>query len=202
VTVRDHPEQPSRTRFPATSRTCTRGLTLIELVAATAIFALVSVMAMQALTGGLIQRAGIERADADQAALLRTLALLRQDLQAAVPLPHLPAAGPVGPPLDIGPGGFALSRAGIEPLPGQSGDGFARVIWRVDPNAAQLLRQMVPLTGASGPLPTEVAMLPEVTSLRLIPRGDWPGAPEGLPPGLEAVIETRSQGTLRVVVAR
>jgi general secretion pathway protein J len=183
-----------------------RGLTLIELVAATAIFALVSVMAMQALNGGLIQRAGIERADTDQAALLRSLALLRQDLEAAVPLPHRPATGQTAPPLEVGVAAFALSRGGVDPLPGQPGDGFARVRWRVDPNAATLLRQMQPLTAGSGPPPPEVAMMQGVTSLRLIPRGDWDAGGEGqtpaLPPGLEVRVETRRHGTLRVVVAR
>jgi len=180
----------------------TRGLTLIELVAATAIFALVAVMALQALTGGLIQRAGIQRADADQSALLRSLSLLRQDLEAAVPLPYR-GAGLSGPALEgAGPAGFALSRAGVAVLPGEVGDGFARVVWRVDPNAATLSRRSLPLTGTATPAPPEVVMMQGVTALRLVPRGDWADAPAGLPRGLEAVIETRRHGTLRVVVAR
>jgi general secretion pathway protein J len=180
-----------------------RGLTLIELVAATAIFALVSVMAMQALTGGLIQRAGIERADADQSALMRSLALMRQDLESAVPLPWRPSAGASGPALVIsGPSGFSVSRAGVVPLPGQAGDEFARVTWRVDPNAATLLRQSLPLNVPVIPAAPEVLMLDGVTALRLTPRGDWADAPAGLPAGFEVVVETRHHGTLRVVVAR
>lgn len=87
-------------------------------------------------------------------------------------------------------------------MPGQTGDGFARVVWRVDPNAATLMRQMVPLTLPASPAPPEVVLLEGVTSLRLTPRGDWRDAPAGLPPGFEVLIETRRHGTLRVVVAR
>lgn len=181
---------PRRRRAPLRTD---RGLTLLELVAATAIFALVAVMATQALTGGLIQRRALGGTAEQAAALARTLALLRQDLAAAVPLPHLPAAGPRGAPLEPLPtGGFALSRAAPD-------GGFARVVWRVDPGRSELIRATAPLTGAGSPEAGE-ALLPGVTAIRLTPRGE---APEGeLPPGLEAVIDTADRGTLRVVVAR
>lgn len=181
-----------------------RGLTLIELVAATAIFALVSVMALQALTGGLIQRRGIEAADAEQAALARLLALLRQDLAAAVPLAHRPAQGADGRALEPGQGlGFALSRSGLPVSQGgEPGDPLARVIWRLDAGSGQLTRQVLPLVGGAGPAPPGHRVFDGVTGLHLLPLGDWPEAPEGLPPGLEARVETRRHGTLRVVVAR
>jgi general secretion pathway protein J len=181
-------------RAPRTPpRRADRGLTLIELVVATAIFALVAVMATQALTGGLIQRRVLSGAADQAAALARTLTLLRQDLETALPLPHLPAAGPQGAPIEaLATGGFALSRAAAD-------GGLARVVWRVDPGRSELIRASAPLTGADRPGDAE-ALLPGVVSIRLIPRGE---APEGgLPPGLEAVIETGDRGTLRVVVAR
>lgn len=170
-----------------------RGLTLMELVVATAIFALVAVMAAQALGTGLIQRRGIDRAAAEAAALARTLALLRQDLEAAVDLPHLPAAGPRGAPLEALPGGgFALSRAGAD-------GGLARVTWRIDPDRDALVRAAAPLIGGPMPGPGEV-LLPGARSLALAARG---AAPAGaLPPGFEVRIATRDRGTLRVVVAR
>lgn len=167
-----------------------RGLTLLELVAATAIFALVAVMAMQALSGGLAQRRVIERVDGTQAELLRTLTLLRQDLEARVPLAHLPATGPAQAALMALPGGgFALSRGGAPALPGRAGDGFARVTWRVDAGAGRLTRRSQPLTGPGDPAAPEVALMAEVTGLRLIPRAA----------GIEVVIDTRRWGPLRVV---
>lgn len=161
-----------------------RGLTLLELVAATAIFALVAVMAVQALTGGLAQRRVIARVDAEQAELARTLALLRQDLEARVPLPHLPAAGGAEAALAPRSGGFALSRAGV-----RAGDGFARVTWRVDAGEGRLLRRSQPLTGPGDPTAPEVAVMAEVAGLRLVPRAA----------GVEVVIESRRWGPLRVV---
>lgn len=179
------------------------GLTLLELVVATAIFALVGMMAVQALGVGLIQRRVIETADTEQAALMRALALLRQDFESAVPVPHHPASGPIGQPFEIRPGtGFALSRAGVAPLPGAAGDGMARIVWRLDANAGRLLRQSLPLTGSAGSAGPEIAMLDGVTALSIAPRGAWMGAPAGLPPGFELRLDTRRFGSLRVVVAR
>lgn len=160
-----------------------RGLTLLELIAATAIFALVAVMAVQALTGGLAQRRVIERVDGEQAELARTLALLRQDLESRVPLPHLPAAGGTEAALAPLPGGgFALSRAGAD-------GGFARVTWRVDAGAGRLLRRSQPLTGPGDPAVPERAVMAEVSGLRLVPRAA----------GVEVVIDSRRWGPLRVV---
>jgi len=59
-----------------------RGLTLIELLAAMAILAVVSLMAVQTITGALFQREILERADAQGAQFVRALALLRRDLEA------------------------------------------------------------------------------------------------------------------------
>lgn len=179
------------------------GLTLLELVAATAIFALVSLMALQALQGGLIQRRVIETADAEQAALVRTLALLRHDLSAAVPLPWLPGAQDQARPLAGLPGGgFALSRAGLPVTTDPDDPGLARVRWRIDAAGERLERQVLPLMTSATPAPPMHVVLEDVTAIRLIPRGDWPNAPDGLPPGFEVELETRRWGLLRVVVAR
>lgn len=180
-----------------------RGLTLLELVVATAIFALVSLMALQALQGGLIQRRLIESADAEQAALVRTLALLRQDLSAAVPLPWLPGAEDQARPLARLPGGgFALSRAGLPAVPDPGDPGLARIVWRIDAAGENLQRQVLPLMAAATPAPPAHVVLEDVTAIRLIPRGAWPEAPEGLPQGFEVELDTRRWGLLRVVVAR
>lgn len=174
-----------------------RGLTLLELIAATAIFALVSVMALQALSGGIVQRRVIQAGDADRSALLRTLALLRQDLEASLVLPAHGDEVPAPQRAEsTAAGAFTLLRAGLPVLPGQPGDGFARVVWRVDAGTGRLLRQSAARGGAEAPAMT---MLEGVLALRLVTYGE---AGKDQPRGYQAVIETGRHGALRVVVAR
>ncbi len=150
----------------------TRGLTLLELVAAMAIFALVAVMGLQALSGSLRMRdALLDRAEAT-ADLGQALALLRHDLGAALPLLFFPPGrGAPASALQALPSnrGFALSAGAL------GGDGVERVEWRFDPGTGLLSRQSWPTLypvspGQAGP---EVAMLDGVARIGL--RSYWPG---------------------------
>lgn len=200
-----------RYQGPPFRRDGSAGFTLVELVAALAIFALVSVMATQALNGALRQRDALATRDDAAVALGRSLALMRRDLEAALPLVFLAPGDDAPEPalrmIDTGSGGFALSTGGNPRLPGESGGGLARVLWRVDPARAVLTRQhwpgLAPERGdAAGPLRD---MLAEVSALRIEPLGDWPDQdedPASLPAGFEVVLETRRHGQLRLVVAR
>lgn len=193
-----------------------RGFTLIELVAAIAIFALVATMGLQALTMGLRSQAGLEAAAAGEEALVRTLALLRRDLAAAAPIPFQPPAGTAETAWTAPAGGnrFALSLGGQARLPGAGEAGLGRVEWRLDAATGTLYRRFWPTlapreAAAAGP---EVAMLEGVEAIVLDefppgaePRGnpfdveDTPAA--RLPPGFELSLTSRRFGALRLVVA-
>lgn len=187
------------------------GFTLIELLAALAVFALVAVMAAQALNGALRHRDGLAARDDAAAALGRSLALMRRDLESALPLAFHPATGNTPSPaleeITGAGGGFALSIGSHPRLPGEGGEGLARVLWRVDSARGVLTRQHWPglspaATTDAGPLRD---MLAGVRSLSIEPLGDWPERgdnPASLPPGFQVVLETHQQGRLRLVVAR
>lgn len=72
---------------------CDTGLTLIELVAAMAIFALIAVMGLQSLTATLRTRDRLADMSHANAALSLPLALLRGDLTATVPMLFYPPGG-------------------------------------------------------------------------------------------------------------
>jgi general secretion pathway protein J len=173
-----------------------RGLTLIELLAAMAILAVVSLMAVQTITGALFQREILERADAQGAQFVRALALLRRDLEAAVPVPlGIAEEGPL-PVFEATPDGFTLMRAGLGEGPGTIG----RVDWRV--SAGGDLSRRITLAGEAGPA---VTVLSGVRALRIAPlNGILPNAAEPLtlPGGFELTFEHAGQGSFRLVVAR
>lgn len=167
------------------------GFTLLELLIAMALLALVSLMAVQVLSGGLFQRDILARIDNEHTALTQILSLLRQDLEAATPMRLAPGRAAV----EATPQSFTLTRAGIVPVGGQTEDQFTRVTWSVDENG-RLLRQ----TGAEG---EAVEMLP-AGAMGLSLRGFGGDLTDGatLPPGFELVLEHLAHGPLRVVVLR
>lgn len=67
-----------------------RGLSLIELVVAMAIFALIAVLGAQALTGMIRMRDSLEQRAGQTAALTYATSLLRTDLNAVVPMLFYP----------------------------------------------------------------------------------------------------------------
>ncbi|MCL4189285.1 MAG: prepilin-type N-terminal cleavage/methylation domain-containing protein [Rhodobacteraceae bacterium] len=192
------------------------GFTLIELVAAIGIFALVAVMGLQALTMGIRAETGLDAAAAEDAALFRTLALLRRDLAAAVPVPFQPPLGAAEAPWTAPAGGnrLAVSVAGQPRLPGSAEAGLGRVEWRLDAATGVLYRRFWPMLApreAAGAGP-ELAMLAGVESLALdeFPPGAEPrenpfdageAPPAQLPQGFEVRLRTTRHGTLRLVVA-
>lgn len=113
------------------------GLSLIELVVALSIFALVAVMGSQALTGMLRNRDIILEHVDDNAALSRALTLLRADLSAIVPMAFYPpnrqspqsALRFSGQTLSISVAGQPAFLAD-----GLIDDGFHRVEWSLEEN--------------------------------------------------------------------
>ena len=202
--------RPGDSTYPP-GRGASPGFTLIELVAALAIFALVAVMAAQALNGALRQRDALAARDDAALALGRSLALLRRDLESALPMVFVATDADAPEPalrlIGGAAGGFALSIGGNPRLPGEPGAGLARVQWRVDPTREMLTRQHWPglaPAGTNGAGPRR-DMLDTVTALRVELLGEWADQierPDSLPEGLAVTIETRRHGPLRLVVAR
>ncbi len=165
-----------------------RGLTLIELVVAMAIFALVAVMGLQSLTGSMRMRDRLLTLDAQTGALGQTLALLRHDLQALVPMLFYPPGGSPRSAIDLSRDGgtLSLSLDGQPVLPPQTGPGMARAQWHHDPATARLSRQVWPtLFPASAAVAApDVVALEGVTALRL--RSYWEGI--GWVPGVQSTV--------------
>lgn len=192
----------TRTRLfkPRPSRSCrtTQGLTLIELVVALGIFALVAIMGVQSLSISLNLRDQLSARAAQANALGQGIALLRNDLSAVVPLLFYPP-GKAAPrsalrPMQAGRG-FSLSLGGQPaltlPLGAVDAAPKQRVDWRLDPQTARLTRSawptLYPLNDRQkGP---EVPALEGVTGLSF--RSYWTG--QGWVPGLrppEGVVQS------------
>lgn len=155
----------------------TSGLTLIELVAAMAVFALVAVMGLQALTGSLRlrDRLGARAETAEDLSL--ALTLLRNDLSAMMPLAfHPPGSSRPQSALVLSPDGTRLgfSIGGQPDLAPLQTRGLHRVEWRVDSARGALTRQVWPVLQPASP----TARQPEVTVLQGVRgislRSHWP----------------------------
>lgn len=156
-----------------------QGLTLIELVAAMAIFALIAVMGLQSLTATLRTRDRLADMNAATAALSLPLALLRGDLTATVPMLFYPpggaapqsalrvsGAGETGQTLSFSVAG----RPVLAPSGGAMAAGFHRVEWRLE--AGTLYRRVWPVLDPAAEARTpEVAMMEGVS--RIAVRSYW-----------------------------
>jgi general secretion pathway protein J len=193
-----------------------RGVTLIELVAVTAIFALAAVMGLQALTGAMRAESRLTEIEAETAALARTLALLRRDLKSAVPVAFVrPDGAREGAFLhDPGAGRLGVSAAGLGALPGWRGAGRGRVVWRLDRGEGALTRRVWPALsplddGAAG---AEVEMLSGVEGFEVRafagPEQGWVSgfglggerAKSSLPEAVEVGLSSQRHGPLRILV--
>lgn len=196
-----------------------RGLTLLELVAAMAIFALVAIMGLQTLGGMLRARDRVGAAEQSAATLARGLTLLRSDFKSAADLDFWPpeAFAPEPAFLDRSAeaGEFVLSTEARAVLPEAQTAGTERVIWRHDRTGERLLRSVWPVMRPASDvaLGPEEVILEDVAGLRLRayagPEEGWVegwGLEEespraGLPRAVEVVIESSVYGSLRVMVA-
>lgn len=122
-----------------------KGISLIELVVAMAIFALVAVMGLQGLSGMLHIRDRLTEMDDTTSELSRTVALLRNDLNAIVPMRFFPPGeGPDNALAQSDDGRiFALSLAGQPELsPATGSGGLHRAEWRLDQTDKTLTRRV------------------------------------------------------------
>jgi len=190
------------------------GITLIELVVAMALFALVAAMSLQAITGMLRARDHLLVLSGDTARLSLALTLLRQDLSAAVPILFYTPGGRPASALDITPPGPRLSLS----VAGQAGaatpdfTGFHRVEWQFDPANARLMRRVWPALqpAARSQVAPAVEMLTGVRGFELrLYRGEagwqsWRDLPPGqidgrLPDAIEVTLATDRFGALTLI---
>lgn len=145
----------------------TRGLSLIELVVAMALFSLVAVMGMQTLNGTIRTRDALTGRDDRDRALAVTLALLRTDLDRAAPVLFYPPDGPPQSALSLDAGGarMGLTVSALAP----DAAPFQRVEWRFDRAAGTLSRAAWPVTEPSqaGLRSSDRILLTGVSAFRL-----------------------------------
>ena len=184
------------------------GLTLLELTAALAIFSLIAVMGLQALSGSVRLQSRLTERDADTWAAARALTLLRHDLEAMAPLMFHDPSGDIFKPFaaDAASGTFAISLAGQMILPETHETGTGRAEWRYDRLSTSLKRRYWPdlhpaSTDVAGP-ETDVIDGVDDLSVRVLTDEGWQDSFEGEPPlAVEVVLSTRRHGILRVIVA-
>ncbi len=198
-----------------TARHRASGVTLLELTVVLAIFALISVMALQALRGAIRSEARLEAHAGETADLARVLTRLRHDLQAAVPLAFTDPQGGDRAALVVSPGGagFALSLGGQASLGGASeAPGLRRVEWLFDRAEGRLARRVwltlsPARTARPGPAIVQMDGIDSVAVTVFGPGGTWQATwppntdvgPTTLPRALRVRIESRRHGRLDVI---
>ena len=154
----------------------TRGLTLIELVVAMSVFALIAVMGLQAMSGSMRIRDRLVAVDDETARLGFAVALIRADLSALVPmLFYAPGARPQSA-VDYAQGGaqLGLSLAGQSDLSLRAGATYRRAEWRFDAPTGRLSRRQWPALypATAGDVLPEVVVLDDLRGWSL--RSYWP----------------------------
>ncbi len=170
----------------------THGLSLLELVVSMALFALVAVMGLQLLTGTLRLRDRLEATADDTADLSLTLALLRADLDAAVPLLFFPPDGGVRSAWESGGETLSFSIGGQQDLRPVQGLGLHRVTWRITGPDGQLSRQIWPVlvpANATAQMPA-MPVMAGVQALSV--RSFWPE--QGWQPGVSNLTPDQPAG--------
>ncbi|MCT8161672.1 GspJ family type II secretion system protein [Pseudoruegeria sp. SHC-113] len=198
-----------------------RGLTLIELVVAMAVFALVATMSLQAITGSLRQRDGLSEVALAASDLAVAATLIRSDLA------HMGPALFHDPDQNDGPRSAFVAPAGAETLglstlrtrlPEAAPAGQPmRVDWRRESKTGQLQRRVWPSTQpgtseAAGPWVTLLQGVQAFEISVLDAGGQWqsgdgqpPGATgftDALPRAVQASVTLEATGRVDILVVR
>ena len=198
--------------------TSERGLTLLELTAALAIFSLIAVMGLQALSATVLLQDRLGARHSATWELGEALTRLRADFDALAPFAFVPPDGQDDRQpafvADAANGRFSLSLAGVGRLPGTQETGLGRAEWRLDAASGTLRRRywrdLAPFNASvAGP---DQAILRDVSALqvRALTETGWVsdfGLEEAasrtrLPRAVEVTLRTGDHGDLRIVAAR
>ncbi|MCG6902168.1 MAG: prepilin-type N-terminal cleavage/methylation domain-containing protein [Rhodobacter sp.] len=151
------------------------GFSLLELVVVLAIFALVALIGVQVIQATVRNSRQLTRISEESGELAVGLALLRQDLNAALPRSYTPPNGGTRPALTVtSPDRFSLTVGGLAQLD-RNASGLGRVTWRFDRPTGQLYRQVWTSLNPGGLAP-EVPVLGDVSEFALshfTTQGGW-----------------------------
>lgn len=192
------------------------GMTLMELIVVLAVFGLVAILSLQALSGTLRHRDRLVELDTKTAGITTMLSLLRSDLQAAAPLLFHAPDGSIRSAFVINSAQTQLdfSVGGRVDLPGEVSAGIGRVIWRYDVRQGQLTRQSWPvlIPADKTSLSPEVVMSDGVTGMEirtLDPNRGWvsgtdpnnSGTSSNLPFAADVILQTADFGRISTLVS-
>ncbi len=151
-----------------------RGLSLLELVIAMALFALVAVMGLQTLNGTIRTRDALTARDSRDHDLSVMIALLRMDLDRVAPLLFYPPDSRPQSALHVGTEGV-IGLSISAPALSDASPPFQRAEWRFDRAAGRLSRSVWPVTtpARAGQRSPERVLFTGVRSMRL--RSYWSG---------------------------
>lgn len=181
-----------------------RGFTLVELLVALAIFAVISVLTLRALSGSLEQRAHIEGEARKWRDLGRLFGMLESDLAAALGTPASPLIGRAAPGTD----GIwlELARAGRDAA-GETPVAPRGVVYRLHGGNVERTTSHALSAGSGGDVIGTSRFAPAVRSLALrylSSRGDWLAewrdATGDAPRAVELSIELQSNERVRKVM--
>lgn len=184
------------------------GFTLLEVVVAVALFAVVSTLAYGGLAAVLRSREQLSEASAELAQLQLAMQMFERDVRSAVLRPVRDGYGEVLPALMGDSDSLELTRAGYSNGLQQARADLERVAWRRDKDGWQRGRWWVLDRAPSSP-PEVLDVLPGVSRMQLRYRSrdgreadHWPldGVDEALPQAVELRLETRSLGEIRRLV--
>lgn len=172
------------------------GFTLVELMVALIIFALLSAAGAMLLSGSARVQEGVKDKLSDTAALQRTSTIIAADFAQALPRPHRDAAGRTLPALSATGGTIDLVRAGWDNEEDAARPSIQRVEYRIADGALE--RVAWPLVDGAAPLPAQRLLGPAAgIKLRFRgPDGAWrdswdPVQPQQLPRAIEMTIQAR-----------
>lgn len=187
-----------------------KGFSLLELVAVLAIFAVVALIGVQVIQASVRSSERLTEISEEAEELAHALALLRHDLNSALPRRFTPPDGGSEPSLLAAPSGFSLSIGGLARID-SGATGFGRVIWRYDRAQQRVYRAVWPTLEPGGGRPVERAVLDGVTRFELShysAQGGWragysadPRAPSALPLGLKVAIDHQRHDQLETIVS-
>jgi general secretion pathway protein J len=170
----------------------TQGFTLVEMLVALLVFALLAAAGIAVLRIS-VQSQGAVRARLDELAAARRVdALLRADLAQAVPRPTRNAAGVMEPAFAGGPDGFTLVRGGWDNLDDAPRAELQRVEYRLA--GTRLERRVWPMLDGAAPLAAEPVIADaRAIRLRYRSRDGWrdrwdPLARDALPLAVDLVV--------------